>query len=315
MPNSTKEIKRRQRSIGNTQKITKAMEMVSAVKMRKSQMNAIAARPFAFHTITMLERLAHLHDADEESIIDLMRKNIYFIERSGGGDDLLVLITPDKGLVGGLNTNLFSYAQSEIEKIRSQGRQIKAISVGSKAAQFLETMKIPILKTFTNIGEYENIEQIDPITDYILEVYTREIFSEVSVIYMEFFSTLKQKPITRSLLPITIGQVEEIIESARPVEGKFSAELTEPIRDTSPSYIFDLEVGELLEQVAPFLVSMLNYHIILDANASEHSARMMAMRNASTNAEQILEELTLSYNKARQNTITQEISELSSTTQ
>lgn len=310
MAQSTKEINRRRQSISNTQKVTKAMEMVSAVKMRKSQMTAIAARPYAYHCITMLERLAHLHQEDEESVREVMKKNIFFKQRKTN-TTLLVLIAPDKGLVGGLNTSLFAHAQKEIKSLERDEKNIQAIAIGVKAEQFLQNANIPILESFANIANYETPEQITPLTESIIERYQYEVIKEVAVVYTEFFSTLKQKPSTRYILPITIEQIEGVVESARPVEGRFSGEKTEPIKDTSPEYLFDPDVETLLHELAPFLVSVLTYHIILDANASEHSARMLAMRNASTNAEQILEELTLSYNKARQNAITQEIAEVS----
>ena len=311
MAQSTKEINRRRHSISNTQKVTKAMEMVSAVKMRKSQMTAIAARPYAYHCITMLERLAHLHREDEESIRYVMKENMFFKQRKTN-TTLLVLITPDKGLVGGLNTSLLTHAQKEIEQLQQSGKNIQAIAIGTKAEQFLHNADIPILETFSNIANYETPEQITPLTESIIEHYKKEVVREVSVVYTEFFSTLKQKPSTRYILPITIEQVEGVVESARPIEGRFSGEKTEPIKEGEmPEYLFDPDIETLLSELAPFLVSVLAYHIILDANASEHSARMLAMRNASTNAEQILEELTLSYNKARQNSITQEIAEVS----
>ena len=311
MAQSTKEINRRRHSISNTQKVTKAMEMVSAVKMRKSQMTAIAARPYAYHCITMLERLAHLYKEDEEPVREVMKKNIFFKQRKTN-TTLLVLIAPDKGLVGGLNTALFSHAQKEIKKIQQEKKKIQAIAIGVKAEQFLQNAEIPIRKTFSSIANYETPQHIAPITQEIIEHYKYEVIKEVAVVYTEFFSTLKQKPSTRYILPITMSQIEGVVESARPVEGRFSGEKTEPIKELeSPEYLFDPDVETLLREIAPFLVSVLTYHIVLDANASEHSARMLAMRNASTNAEQILEELTLSYNKARQNSITQEIAEVS----
>ena len=311
MAQSTKEINRRRHSISNTQKVTKAMEMVSAVKMRKSQITAIAARPYAYHCITMLERLAHLHKEDEEPVSEVMKKNIFFKQRKTN-TTLLVLIAPDKGLVGGLNTALFSHAHKEIENLQSLGRSIRAVAVGTKAEQFLQNADIPILETFSNISSYETPQQIQPITQSIIENYKNGIIKDVAVVYTEFFSALKQKPSTRHILPITIEQIERVVESARPVEGRFSQEKTEPIKEgESPEYLFDPDIETLLREIAPFLVSVLTYHIILDANASEHSARMLAMRNASINAEQILKELTLSYNKARQNAITQEIAEVS----
>lgn len=289
------------------------MEMVSAVKMRKSQVTALSARPFAYHIITLLERLAQLHETGGGSAKRAMENNLFFRNRRKG-ITILVLIAPDKGLVGGLNTALFSHTQQEIQNLKKRNREIQAIAIGNKAAQFLENADIPILAFFTHNARYDDVSQIQPVVDSIIEHYRDIAFREVAVLYTEFFSTLRQKPSTRYILPITIEQIEKTVESVRPQEGRFSGELTEPIKDKPPEYIFEPSPHSLLTEIAPFLVLILMYHITLDANASEHSARMLAMRNASTNAEQILEDLTRSYNKVRQSSITQEIAEISAAT-
>ncbi|MEX0916497.1 MAG: ATP synthase F1 subunit gamma [Candidatus Spechtbacterales bacterium] len=310
--NSTKEIKRRQRSIGNTQKVTRAMEMVSAAKMRKSQLRALAARPYAQHVVTILERLAAVRDDEKEAVKEALRTNPYFASQKGT-TTLLVLIASDKGLIGGLNASLIAHAKREIARIREMGQEVEAIAVGAKSATALRKLGVTVVEEFVGVGDYVDLAEITPVTEAIMEHYRADHITRVVALYAEFLSTLKQQPATRQILPASPSQLEGLIEEAIPEEGRFSGTRYASREETqNVSYIFEPSPAQLLDELVPYLISITSYHIILEANASEHSARMIAMRNASTNAERLLEELTLSYNKARQAAITREISEVSS---
>lgn len=310
--NSTKEIKRRQRSIGNTQKVTRAMEMVSAAKMRKSQLRALAARPYAQHVVTILERLASVREDEKEAVREAIRTNPFFAEQEGT-TTLFVLIASDKGLIGGLNASLIAHAKREIEKARQEGQEVEAIAIGIKSASALRKLGVPIVAEFSGVGDYAEHEEVAHITEAIIRRYQADHVTHVIALYAEFLSTLKQQPAARQILPASPAQLEEIIEEAVPQRGRWSEKhIQEEGNGAGTSYLFEPDPSQLLSQLIPYLISITSYHIILEANASEHSARMMAMRNASTNAERLLEELTLSYNKARQAAITREISEVSS---
>lgn len=309
--NSTKEIKRRQRSIGNTQKVTAAMEMVSAAKMRKSQLRALAARPYAQHVVAILERLASVRDDEKEAVKEAIRTNPYFASQEGD-TVLLVLIASDKGLIGGLNASLIAHAKREIARIREAGFNVEAIAVGAKSAAALRKMGITVVKEFVGVGDSVELGEITPVTEAIMEHYRADHITRVVALYAEFLSTLKQQPAMRQILPASPAQIESLIEEAIPTEGRWSGARGKQERTRSTSYLFEPSPAQLLDELVPTLISITSYHIILEANASEHSARMIAMRNASTNAERLLEELTLSYNKARQAAITREISEVSS---
>ena len=308
--NSTKDIKRHQKSIGNTQKITKAMEMVSAVKMRKSQISALASRPYAQHSLKILQELALINKEDDEEYKEF--KNNIFFNKPKGNCVIIVLIAPDKGLVGGLNSNLLNYTKSTIQEIESQGKQVKGISIGVKASMILSKLKVDVIKEFNNQDSITQ-EETETIINDIVDEYKKPEIKNVIAIYTEFFSTLKQSPKQRNILPIDIEEIESTIDAVQTTEGKFSDSETPtapPI--TAQEYIFEPNRKNIINNITPFLINILCYNILLEANASEHSARMMAMRNASQNAEKILDELTLSYNKARQKAITQEIAEVSS---
>jgi len=310
--NSTKEIKRRQRSIGNTQKVTRAMEMVSAAKMRKSQLRALAARPYAQHVVKILERLANVREDEKEAVKEAIRMNQFFAEQEGT-TTLFVLIASDKGLIGGLNASLIAHAKREIGEEREAGQEVEAIAIGTKSAAALRKLDIPVVAEFSGVGDYVEYEEIAHITQAIIERYKADHVTRVIALYAEFLSTLKQQPASRQILPASATQLEAIIEEAVPDRGRWSnGHNDEELNGNGVSYIFEPDPSQLLDALVPYLISITSYHIILEANASEHSARMIAMRNASTNAERLLEELTLSYNKARQAAITREISEVSS---
>ena len=308
--NSTKDIKRHQKSIGNTQKITKAMEMVSAVKMRKSQLSAITSRPYAQHSLRILQELALINQEDQGETSDL--KNNIFFNKPTGNTVILVLVAPDKGLVGGLNSNLLTYTQRTATSIRDKNETVKGISIGAKASVIFSKLNIEIIQEFTNQDSITQ-ETINPIAHFIIEAYKDEEIKQVKMVYTEFFSTLKQSPSHKQLLPISIEEIEETIEDIPPTEGKWSDDSSPQQPSITPQdYVFEPDRARIVQDITPFLINIASYNILLEANASEHSARMIAMRNASQNAEKILEELTLSYNKARQRSITQEISEVSS---
>ena len=172
--------------------------------------------------------------------------------------------------------------------------------VGAKRKSYFERMGFPIHETFKGIGDYIELEQVKPISQFIQKKYKKSGFGKVIVIYTEFISTLKQKVSHRQILPISTEFKKEE-PGGKPAYAKSTADR---------EYIFEPNPQAVLENLIPFLIDIYIYHIILESNASEHSARMVAMRNASDNAENILEELTLSYNKARQAAITGEITEI-----
>jgi F-type H+-transporting ATPase subunit gamma len=311
--NSTKEIKRRARSIENTRKVTRAMEMVSASKMRRSQARAFAARPYAQAALNILRRIASQPDAGAE-LAQAARRNVLLRGRPEATRALVLVVTSDKGLIGGMNAAVIASAKRLVAEYQERGSAVDVIVVGAKSKRELEKNAAAIIHTFEGAGDYVDSSQTSAIARALLKHYRDNDISEAVAVYTEFISTLKQRVTHRQLLPIQEHILRDLISKAQPQTGRFSEdEYALKEEETEPSfYTFEPRSNILLRQLLPLLFQTYIYHIILEANASEHSARMMAMRNASSNANRLLDDLMLSYNKARQSAITQEINEVSS---
>jgi len=295
---STRDIKRRQKSISNTRQVTKAMEMVAASKMRKSQIVALQSRPYAEKAISVL---GHIKAGAPDM------RNLFLDGNSESKKILALVVTSDKGLAGGLNSAVIRGASNLFNTYKSEGYEIELLLVGIKSKSHFERMDFPIHETFRGVGDYVTLEEVKPVAQFIQEKYKTSEFSKVVAIYTEFISTLKQKVTTKQILPISEQDVVEQSSASAPTpqgfEGRSGAM-------ANREYVFEPSPQEVLDNLIPFLIDIYIYHIILESNASEHSARMVAMKNASDSAENILDELTLSYNKARQSAITSAITEI-----
>ena len=286
---STRDIKRRQKSVSNTKQVTKAMEMVAASKMRKSQLVALESRPYSQKAVEILSNI-------KRGAPDI--KNI-FLDGPERGKILALVVTSDKGLCGGLNSAVIRESTKLFEQYKKDGYAVELLLVSAKSRSQFERMGLRINETFSGVGDYVTLDEVKPVAQFIQEKYKTGEFSKVIAIYTEFISTLKQKVEQRQILPIT----------TTPLPPSF-VRRGDDKRGGGSEYIFEPNAESVLENLVPFLLDIYVYHIILESNASEHSARMVAMKNASDSAENILDELTLSYNKARQAAITNEIAEI-----
>ena len=303
---STRDIKRRQKSVKNTGQVTRAMQMVAASKMRKAQLVALQSRPYAEKAMSILSNIK----IGQPDI-----KNVFLDGNPDSKKLLAVVVTSDKGLCGGLNSAVIRESAKLFEQYKKEGYEVELLLVGAKSKSNFERMNLPILKTFKSVGDYINLEQVKPISRFIQETYVRgrtPHITKVIAIYTEFISTLKQKVSRRQILPIGEDIFKDLIEDITPASGKYSEEKYQvsSIKYQTKEYIFEPSAQAVLDNLIPFLIDVYIYHIILESNASEHSSRMVAMKNASDNAQKILGELTLSYNKARQAAITREITEI-----
>jgi F-type H+-transporting ATPase subunit gamma len=278
---TTREIRRRIRSIGNITQITRAMEMVSAAKMRRAQERVMASRAYSERIRVMISGLAGLTDLEEGEYPLLQQRPIENVA--------LIVMTSDKGLAGALNSNVIRHAA---EFIRDQvvGRA-EIIALGKKGRDFFRKTQYNLSAEFTKLQDWPTIEDLRPVVDIAIEDFTRGKVDAVYLVYTRFFNTLSQRPQVLQLLPIT---------------PEFDEEAEEAIRD----FIFEPSRGEVLNALLPRYVEVQIYQAMLDALASEHSARMVAMRNATENANELMDALTLTYNKARQAQITAEVSEI-----
>ncbi len=268
-------IKRRIKGIQSTSKITRAMEMIATSKMRKAQERGLAGRPYAEKIMQVMADLAALRREGEEMHPLLQARPVKKIG--------ILHITPDRGLCGGLNTNL---NRKTTGFILEQEAPVSLVTVGRKGRDFMRRYGREIRAEFTNLGDRPGWLDTLPISRIIIDDYTSGEIDRVYIVYPQFISTMVQKPVVNQILPVEPAE----IPAAQNVD-----------------YIYEPGPAEVLGQLLPRFVEMQVYHAILESIASEQSARMVAMRNATESANELIEELTLMYNKARQETITKEL--------
>ncbi len=281
---STRDIRRRIKSVKNTRQITKAMELVAASKMKKAQQAALSGRSYAQLLAKMLARLApRLSEV----------KHPFLAQREIKTRGIL-LLTTDKGLCGPLNANLFKL----VVEVKTPA---KFFSVGKKGTQFLARTKRDLVADFT-VSDKLGFAEVKPVIDLMVKAYLDGEIDTIEVIYPRFKNTLVQEPQVRPVLPL--ASLQEFLAAAQTEAG--NAASTSDDRDM----LFEPSAGEILDALIPFYVNRLVYQLVLSARASEHSARMVAMKTAKDNATKLLGDLTLEYNKARQAGITAEILEI-----
>ena len=279
---SLRDIRRRIKSVKNTAQITKAMQMVAASKMRKAQEAALNGRPYAL----LLNRvLVSLRNRLDQNLHPLLRKREV-------KNELVVVLSTDKGLCGGLNTNLFR----EVTNFNKQTTQF--ISVGRKGTQFLARTKRKVIADFP-LKDQPTFLETKVISKFFIERFLSGEVDKVTVLWPRFVNTLTQKPTALTLLPITS------LEEAG-LTGVTEAPIPEPEGDI----IFEPSPEKILENIVPYYVHFELFQMLLATRASEHSARMVAMKSATDNAKEIVKDLTLEYNKARQANITKELLEI-----
>ena len=281
---STRDIRRRIKSVKNTRQITKAMELVAASKMKKAQGLALAGRPYAQ---LMSRMLAALANRVEESLHPFLVKRE--VKTRG-----ILLITTDKGLCGPLNANLFKL----VLEIKGPA---KFVAIGRKGAQFLARTKRDIVADFT-VSDRVQFSEVKPVVEMMMQMYLDGKIDTLEIIYPRYKNTLVQEPLIRPLLPL--ASVREFV-SALNVEHGGGKTVDDRVM------LFEPSAHSVLEALLPFYVNRYVFQLVLSAKASEHSARMVAMKTAKDNATKLLGDLTLEYNKARQAAITAEILEIS----
>jgi F-type H+-transporting ATPase subunit gamma len=294
---SLKDIKAKIKSIDRTRKVTKAMEAVSAVKMRKSQLRAISGRPYATAALSVLERLS----------VSLSEVKHPLTENRSVKKLALVVVTSDKGLCGVLNAAVLKEAQRQVNESSLQKDAITIYAFGRKGAEYFERRGYRLAERFENVSDDVSLTDLARITDDITNAFAGEKYDQVVAVYTNFLSTFEQSALAHSILPLTVEGVAAIVERIVPEKGKFSEKITL----TPPSfYTVEPSPEDILGELLPKLVSVLFYHALLESKASEHSARMVAMKNASDKSRDRSKSLTRTFNKARQSMITREVSEI-----
>ena len=279
---STREIRRRIRSVRNISQVTRAMEAVAASKMRRAQQQVLATRPYAEKALEVLSDIARLHSSggDMDALITPRAE----VKRVG-----VILITADRGLAGGFNANVLRQSAAFVKEQRDQGREVEVVAVGRKGRDWLLRYDPVIRAEYTNMPDSPSSGDIGPISRTVIDDFRSARFDEVHLIFTDFVNTLLQRPTAQQILPVI------------PAEQT----VTMP-----PDYIFEPSAEAVLEQVLIGFIEVQILQALYESIASEHSARMVAMRNATEAANELVDELTLTYNKARQEGITRELMDI-----
>lgn len=286
MANNARLIKSRIKSAKNIAQITKAMEMVSAAKMKKAQVRLGDSVAYAEKLHEMMQTLATFIDSSQHPLLYV---------NPNPQKTLVVLMTSNKGLAGALNANVLRESGRLAKELSAQGMSVDYVSIGRKGRDYLRYTRRTIVGVFDGFGDTPHYAQIQPIARFIIDSFIKREYDLIYFIYPKFISTLNQKPIVHTMLPVAIPS------------GTKSKEATQ-------KPLFEPASEVLLERLLPYYVEQELFQFILQANASEHSARMIAMKNATDNAKDIRKELLLEFNSARQAQITQQIAEIASAT-
>ncbi len=293
MPQATREIKRRIRSISNTGKVTKAMELVSSAKMRRAVQAVLASRAYANQAWELVLNLAERTDPEQHSLL----------QRSTSPTVCLILISSNRGLVGGFNAQLITKAREYLQNVVGGATMNgNVVLYGKKGRTLVTKFHYQGVAEFEKMDVVTRVEEVRPLARLVIDDFKNKKFGRVVLAYTDFVSTLIQRSIVKQLLPIQrdfgLGSVGPHSGAAAP--GAYISE-----------YVFEPNPDVVLEALLPRLVEMQLYQAVAESNASEHAARMVAMRNASDAANDLIDDLTLSFNQARQAAITQDLAEIS----
>ncbi len=288
---TTREIKRRIKSVKNTQQITRAMKMVAAAKLRKAQEKVVAARPYSQKVYEVLNRIASTAGGVQHPLLK------EYTEGKTG----MIVVAADRGLCGGFNTNIIRTAQHDQEK----KSDYTMLTIGNKASSFFEGRGANITAKFTGLGDEPNYETAEEIADKIIELYKEGTFKEIYLYYTKFITVMQQQVMKIKLLPFSVEMTEP--EDADHNEHDVNTESKKP---KSISYLYEPSAEEVLEELLPKYIETMVYGALIESKASEQGSRMTAMESATKNADEMIAKLTLSFNRARQAAITQELSEI-----
>jgi len=276
---SQRDIRRRIQSSKNIKQITRAMQFVAASKLKRAQEATLASRPYAEKLDEVLADLASVLSGEDHPLL----------VRRESGKRLIVLITTDRGLAGALNTNTIRFAA---QQITTTGGDLTVVTVGRKGRDAMRRARVPLEAHFEGFGDRPSFADVLPLARLITDDYLAGTYARVDIVYSHFVSTLTQRSSLVELLPVTPA------EDTKGIPGN--------------QFIFEPNASAVLEQLVPRYVATRLFQAVLESKASEESSRMVAMKNATENAEELIEDLTLAYNKVRQSNITREMIEIAS---
>lgn len=289
---TSKEIRRRIKSVRSTRQITKAMQLVSAVKMRTTQRTALASRTYARWSWALLQRLAQVTPEHLHPLLSV---------RPEVKKEAVVVITANRGLAGSFNAAVIEHAANYLKNRKASGVAVDVVLLGKRGRALATRYGFSIVAEYEHLDAYTDMAQTLTLTRQAVSDFLEQRYDQVTLIYTEFYNTLKQEPITVTLLPTKVSALKSALERTVGTLGDGG----------EPDHIFEPSPQAVLDTLLPRCLEMQVYQAALESTASEHSARMVAMKNATDAANDLISDLTLSYNQLRQAGITRELTEIS----
>ena len=301
---SLKNIKLKILSYKKTGTVTHAMEAVSAVKMRKGQERALSGRAYAASALSILERLS--------GTVDMTNHPLMTDVTSGEQTKVtFVVITSDKGLAGSLNSGVIRRTEQEIARRGIAKENITVIAIGRRGGDYFAARGYTVALKQENVSDDVVEGDIRAITDTLIEWHAADKMELCYVVYTNFISTFEQEPIARQIVPITPTVIAEMVAGIRPARGRYAPNTSE-VKEKLANYTIEPDADSVLAELLPRLLNIAAFHALLESKASEHSARMVAMKSATDKAQEMAQTYTRTYNRIRQAAITAEVSEITS---
>ncbi len=298
---SLKNIKLKILSYKKTGTVTHAMEAVSAVKMRKGQERALSGRAYAASALSMLERLAGTSDIARHPLM-----------REQAGKTCCIVITSDKGLAGSLNSGVIRGVEQEIARLHLAKDMVVIIAIGRRGGDYFASRGYEVLVKLENMTDGVSESDIRSVTNKVVELHAQQSIGGCVVGYTNFISTFEQAPTVRQIVPITPEVMGAIVAGIRPARGKYAPQPEKNKTSPPAAYTIEPDADTVLTELLPKLLNIAIFHPVLESKASEHSARMVAMKSATDKAKEMAGDLTRTFNKVRQAAITREVSEITS---
>jgi F-type H+-transporting ATPase subunit gamma len=304
---SLKTLKEKITGIQKTAKVTKAMESISAIKMRKAQADAIVSRRYAYMIFSILKRVSKV---SENKLNEFFKENKNHNSKTG-----ILLVSTNKGLTGAMNVNLFKKTKQVMEENNLSKKEVVMYCIGKKAFEFAKREGFEIGKYFEDINEKTEMEALASVSEELTEIYTEKSFKKIITIYTNFINTSEQKAVSKTILPVIFEDIKFFVDDILPSKGKyadirFENDDVESIVEDEVVYGFEPSVEKVMKDMVPYFLNIGIFYSLLETRASEYSARMMAMKNATEKSLEIADSTRKKFNKVRQAAVTQEISEI-----
>ncbi|KKW24650.1 MAG: ATP synthase F1 subcomplex gamma subunit [Candidatus Kaiserbacteria bacterium GW2011_GWB1_52_6] len=303
---SLKNIKLKILSYKKTGTVTHAMEAVSAVKMRKGQERALSGRAYAAAGLSVLQRLSGTADVARHPLMRDVRPTRSNIKTC------IVVVTSDKGLAGSLNSGIIRKVEAEIMRLNLNQDTIVMIAIGRRGGDYFANRGYDVREKHENISDGVSETEMRMVTNKVIAWHTSGEIGACIIIYQNFISTFEQQPTARQIVPITPKVVSEMVAGIRPARGRYAPKPDEITSHQVTAYTIEPDADTVLAFLLPRLLNVAIFHAVLESKASEHSARMVAMKSATDKAKEMSEDLTRTFNKVRQAAITREVSEITS---